>query len=78
MVYAKSGPGQVIELLARAGKYKLGARAVKYNFGARTGKSKLGTRASKYKLLAKATGRELGPSKGLWAGKYKDPADDLQ
>ena len=42
---AKSGPRLVIKLLARAGKYKLGARAGKYKLGARASKYILGARA---------------------------------
>ena len=50
LVYASSGPGLVIRLQARAGKYKLVARAGKCKLEARTSKYKLGARTGKYKL----------------------------
>ena len=50
LVYASSGPGLVIRLQARTGKYKLVARACKCKLEARTSKYKLGARTGKYKL----------------------------
>ena len=62
-VYAKSGPGLVIKLLARVGKYKVGTRVGKYKLGARTGKYKFGASAGKYKLGTRVGGQGQGNAK---------------
>ena len=66
LVYANSGPGLLIKLQAKAGKYKLGARAGKYKLDARAVKYKLEFTAVKCKLRTTTGGWSCGPGPGAW------------